>query len=192
MEPTPELTSENSVSALMRLAAGEEPAVALVDVTQGCDLEEVAAVAARWPDLRLIALGLLERRDDVVRHGYAGFVAYLARNASVADLQTSIVETMAGRLHCPAEISNGLIRALFRRHTSSPPPAPDPSLTGREGDVLHFIGRGFSNKEIARELGLSVGTVKQHVHNLFSKLGVSQRAHAMRRVREDPWISPRS
>jgi two-component system nitrate/nitrite response regulator NarL len=188
LEPEHDLRPEACISALINYADNDRPEVSLVDVTQGLELEEVAAVAAKWPELCLIAIGLLERRDEVVRHGRAGFVAYISREATVEDLRRAMREAMNGRLHCPAEISNGLIRALFRRKPPPLSPAPDPSLTGREAEVLHMIGRGLSNKEIARDLDLSVATVKQHVHHVLAKLGVGQRAHAMRRVREQPWI----
>lgn len=65
----------------------------------------------------------------------------------------------------------------------------DEALTRREGDVLQLIGDGLSNKEIARDLCVSVATVKHHVHNILEKLHVPRRAQAMRRVREAPWIA---
>lgn len=65
------------------------------------------------------------------------------------------------------------------------------SLTQREGEVLQLIGDGQSNKEIARELSLSVATVKHHVHSILQKLKVPSRAQAVRRVRDAPWIAPR-
>jgi two-component system nitrate/nitrite response regulator NarL len=154
-------------------------------------LEEVGLVAAKWPELLLLALGLQEQREEVVRYGRAGFVGYVSRHASVPELHAAIADAVASRLQCPAEISGGLIRALFRRHQPSLPPTADPSLTGRETEVLQMIGRGFSNKEIARELSLSLATVKQHVLNVLSKLGVDHRAHAMRQVRVKPWIGTR-
>jgi two-component system, NarL family, nitrate/nitrite response regulator NarL len=55
--------------------------------------------------------------------------------------------------------------------------------------VLQLIGRGLTNKEIARELNLSVATIKHHVHNVLEKLNLPRRAYAMRRVRERPWIA---
>jgi NADH:ubiquinone oxidoreductase subunit D len=55
--------------------------------------------------------------------------------------------------------------------------------------LLELLGRGFSNKEIAGELCLSVATVKHHVHHVLEKLQLQRRAQAMRKVREAPWIA---
>jgi two-component system, NarL family, nitrate/nitrite response regulator NarL len=191
MQPVPELMAEVSVTALHQCLPAEQPDVVLVDVTQDIEMEEVALVAAKWPDLPLLALGLLERREEVVRHGRAGFVGYVVRDATIEDLQSVISDAVAGRMQCPAEISGGLIRALFSREHSSTPGRVALSLTRRETEVLQMIGRGFSNKEIARDLDLSVATIKCHVHNVLAKLGVGHRSHAMRKVRAEPWICTR-
>jgi two-component system nitrate/nitrite response regulator NarL len=191
MQPVPEVVAEASVAALYHRLPGEHPDVVLVDVTQDIGMEEVALVAAKWLNLPLLALGMLERREEVVRHGRAGFVGYVARDATIQDLQSAISDAVAGRMQCPAEISGGLIRALFNRQHPSTPWRVAPSLTKRETEVLQMIGRGFSNKEIARDLELSVATVKCHVRGVLTKLGVGHRSHAMRKVRAEPWIGAR-
>lgn len=167
--------------------AGATPALVLIDVTQGIDLEEVRMVAAAYPDLALVALGLCEQRQDVIRCGRAGFVGYVARDASIEALCQSMLDITTGRLQCSAEISGSLLRALF--HAAPRAPASDHALTRREGEVLQLIGRGLSNKEIARELSLSTATIKHHVHGVLGKLKVARRAQAMRRVREAPWLA---
>ena len=107
----------------------------------------------------------------------------------MADLREAILlEAVAEPLHGPAEISHGLTHGWFHHNRSPVVSAAKPDLAGRETDVLRLIGRGFSNNGIARDLGLSVATVKQHFHHVLAKLGVGQRAHALRRVREQPWI----
>jgi DNA-binding NarL/FixJ family response regulator len=96
---------------------------------------------------------------------------------------------LAGRLSCSAEISGGLLRALFNRGRKDAAPEITEALTVREGEVLQLVGRGFSNKEIASELSISLATVKHHVHHVLRKLKLPRRAQAMRRVREEPWIA---
>ena len=89
---------------------------------------------------------------------------------------------------CPAEISGGLLRALFGDDLPDES-ATDASLSHRESEVLQLIGGGLTNKEIARELSLSVATVKHHVHSVLTKLQLPGRAQAMRRVRDAPWLA---
>jgi DNA-binding NarL/FixJ family response regulator len=177
------------LGALRCQLADTDADVALIDVTLGVDLADVRAIATERPELTLIALGLPERRQDVIRCGRAGFRGYVSRDASVETLRSSLRDVVAGRLACPAEISSGLLRALFCAGLEAERTAGEGSLTRRESEVLQLIGRGLSNKEIARELTLSVATVKHHVHHVLDKLQLPRRAQAMRRVREAPWIA---
>lgn len=160
----------------------------LIDVTQGIDLDEVRALAMENSELALVALGLQEQRQEVIRCGRAGFAGYVARDATVDALCNAMADIVAGRLTCSAEVSGGLLRALFRLDSQTDQSPLSVALTRREGDVLQLIGRGLSNKEIAHDLCLSVATVKHHVHKVLEKLHVSRRAQAMRKAREAPWI----
>lgn len=166
-----------------------EADIVLIDVTQGIDLDEVRAVALERADIALVALGLQEQRQDVIRCGRAGFSGYVARNASVEELCQALSNVSSGRLACSAEISGGLLRALFRMDRQVHANDLEDALTRREGEVLQLIGQGLSNKEIARDLSLSLATVKHHVHHVLQKLKLPRRAQAMRRVREMPWIA---
>jgi DNA-binding NarL/FixJ family response regulator len=161
----------------------------LIDVTQGIDLYDVRSIAAEHPEVALVALGLTEQRQEVIRCGRAGFAGYVAREASANELCKALSDVIQGRLACPAEISGGLLRALFRMEERPNDTVPAEAMTRRESEVLHLIGQGLSNKEIARELSLSVATVKHHVHNILEKLQLPRRAQAMRRVRDTPWIA---
>ena len=91
--------------------------VVLVDVTLGIDLFDVRAIAAEWPDVALVALGLNEQRQDVIQCGRLGFAGYVSRHASIDAVCKSLWEIVDGRLACPPEISGGLLRALFRKDT---------------------------------------------------------------------------
>jgi len=161
----------------------------LIDVTPGIDLEEVRNIAEQNPELALVAVGLIEQRQHVIHCGRAGFAGYINRNVSVEGLCKALEDVAAGRQNCPAEIAGSLLRALFRVDSpSSLPQEFDRALTPRESEVLRLVGRGMSNKEIARELKVSVATIKHHVHNLLEKLRLSRRSEAMRRVRDAPWL----
>ena len=178
-----------SLTQLRECLATTAADAALIDVTQGIELDEVRAVAVAHPDVSLVALGLDEQRQSVIRCGRAGFRGYVGRNASVDQLCRALFDACAGRLTCSAEISSGLLRALFARAIDEGSHSSCDALTVREGEVLQLIGQGLSNKEIATELSVSVATVKHHVHHVLSKLNMPCRAQAMRRVREQPWIA---
>lgn len=161
----------------------------LIDVTQGIDLSDVRSIAQEHPDLLLVALGLDEQRQNVIRCGHAGFTGYVPRDASIGALCDALSDVVHGRLACPAEISCGLLRALFEMEHAQATPVLSQPLSRRECEVMHLIERGLSNKEIARELCLSISTVKHHVHHILEKLELSRRTQAMRRAREQPWIA---
>jgi len=162
---------------------------ALIDVTQGIDLDEVRAIVFDYPDVALVALGLEEQRQSVIRCGRAGFRGYVARNASVDHLCCALTDSLAGRLSCSAEVSGELLRALFSRERDTTPSEIPEALTTRESEVLKLIGHGLSNKEIASFFSLRVATEKHHVHSVLQKLKLPRRTQAMRRVREEPWIA---
>lgn len=179
----------NDLASLRDSLATTEVQVVLIDVTQGVDLFDVRAIAAEWSDVALVALGLTEQRQEVIKCGRAGFAGYVARDASIDALCKALSEIVAGRLACPPEISGGLLRALFRKDPRSEESDLDLALTRREREVLELLGRGLSNKEIGCELCVSVATVKHHVHHVLEKLKLPRRAQAMRRVRDAPWIA---
>lgn len=190
-ERQPEMTVLAIVSGLEGLKhslASHLADLVLIDVTHGVDLYDIRAIAAQWPDVALVALGLNEQRGEVIRCGRAGFTGYVSREASLDTLCKALCDVIEGKLACPAEISSGLLRALFRADHPPNDSALEQALTKREGEVLKLIGEGLSNKEIARELVLSVATVKHHVHNVLDKLNLPRRAQAMRRVRDAPWL----
>lgn len=179
----------NDLASLRDKLSTTETHVVLIDVTQGVDLFDVRAIASDWPDVPLVALGLTEQRQEVIRCGRAGFAGYVPRDASIDALCNSLSEIVAGRLACPPEIAGSLLRALFRKDSTGDESDVDLALTRRESEVLELLGRGFSNKEIGAELCLSVATVKHHVHHVLEKLKLERRAQAMRRVRDAPWIA---
>ncbi|NHZ64619.1 response regulator transcription factor [Massilia genomosp. 1] len=170
-----------------------ETDLVLIDVTQGIDLHDVRALAAGYPGKSLVALGLTEQRQDVIRCGQAGFTGYISRETPADALCEALTDVAAGRLVCSAEISSGLLRALYLMEKGVQGPAQpadtDPALTRREAEVLHLLGEARSNKEIARALCISVATVKHHVHNVLEKLHLQGRAQAVRRLRDAPGLA---
>jgi two-component system nitrate/nitrite response regulator NarL len=161
----------------------------LIDVTHAVNPFEIRGIAARWPAVKLVALGLAEQKQEIIKAGRAGFAGYVSRDTTLDALCQSLCDIAAGRLDVPPEIAVSLLRALFHHEETAQPAADlDPALTRRESEVLALIGQGLSNKEIGNELCLSVATVKHHVHHVLEKLKLPRRAQAMRKVRETPWL----
>lgn len=178
------------LASLRDILASTQVGVVLIDVTQGVDLYDIRAIAVEWSNVPLVALGLVEQRQEVIKCGRAGFAGYVARDASIDALYAALSDVVDGRLACPPEISAGLLRALFNRDFRVAEESTLAStLTRRECEVLDLLGRGYSNKEIGDELCLSVATVKHHVHHILDKLKVSRRTEAMRQVRDAPWLA---
>jgi two-component system nitrate/nitrite response regulator NarL len=184
----------NDLATLRQTLSATHADLVLVDVTQGIDLYDVRSIAAEHPEAALVALGLVEQRQEVIRCGRAGFVGYVARDASVDTLCSALRDVVHGRLACSAEVSGALLRALFRmdKPSAHQSEALAHALTRRECSVLQLIGHGDSNKEIARHLSLSEATVKHHVHNILGKLNLPRRTQAMRLVRDAPWLASTS
>jgi DNA-binding NarL/FixJ family response regulator len=165
----------------------------LVDVAPGLDDAGTEAICSEYPGLAALALGLPEQGADVVRCGRAGFAGYVPRDASLKVLHARMRQCLSGRLSCSDAIAASLMRALHGAESGQPPlpsPLPKPEeilLSAREIDVARLLRRGLSNKEIARELNISVPTVKHHVHNILDKLHLPGRVHVARAEPDQSW-----
>jgi DNA-binding NarL/FixJ family response regulator len=163
----------------------------LVDVVSGTEHERIAEMLGEYPGLKYLAIGLAEQETSVVACGRAGFAGYVPRHATLDTLRTRMVDCLQGRLTCPDTIAAGLLRALRGADGKVSDEAADdkPPLSAREVGVAKLLRRGYSNKEIARELGISVPTVKHHVHGVLEKLQVPSRVHVARlNDRQALWI----
>ena len=149
----------------------------LCDTSDKQTAAEVRLIATNCPDLRIIAVALTETETEIVTWAEAGISSYVPRHASLSQLYTAMLAAMRGEMRCSPRITGWLLRELRRRRNPV-----DERLTSREIQALRLISRGLSNKEIARELGISVSTVKNHVHSVLEKLRVQSRSQAAARI----------
>jgi two-component system nitrate/nitrite response regulator NarL len=170
-----------SLAAAIPLVRRSRPDVVLVDLA-GDGLTVARTLRAELPEAKLVALAIREVEDEVIAWAEAGMAGYVSRQASLADLSATIRRAAVGELVCPPQITANLVRRLSDMAAQRPAAGSLAQLTTRELDVVRLIGRGLSNKEIARELSIALPTVKNHVHSLLEKLQVRRRSEAVSRL----------
>jgi DNA-binding NarL/FixJ family response regulator len=118
--------------------------------------------------------------DQLVLAGLkAGARGYLLKDVSLEQLVDAVKTVAAGGSLVAPVVTQRLLAGLQRMHNDfTSLDRPDP-LTERETEILRLMAGGYSNKEIANSLGVAEGTVKNHVSNILSKLGVRDRTRAV-------------
>jgi DNA-binding NarL/FixJ family response regulator len=118
--------------------------------------------------------------DELVLAGIQnGAKGYLLKDVSLHDLVEAVKTVAAGGTIVKPAVTERLLKGLKDLHTDfSSLDRPDP-LTERETEILRLMAGGYSNKEIANSLNVAEGTVKNHVSNILSKLGVRDRTRAV-------------
>jgi DNA-binding NarL/FixJ family response regulator len=139
-------------------------------------LQWLAANDRVWPTIILTTFD----DDDLVLAGIkAGARGYLLKDVSLEQLVGAIEAVAAGGSLVQPAVTQRLLSGLERMHNEfTSLDRPDP-LTDRETEILRLMAGGYSNKEIANSLGVAEGTVKNHVSNILSKLGVRDRTRAV-------------
>ena len=131
-------------------------------------IEAMVAICSEFPEARIIVLTTYKGDVQVLRALKAGARAYLLKSLLRKELLDTIRAVHAGQKRIPPEVA-----AQLADH------AIEDTLTSREIDVLRLIVGGNANKLIADQLSISEDTVKGHVKNILSKLGASDRTHAV-------------
>jgi two-component system, NarL family, response regulator LiaR len=160
----------------VELAERLRPDVVLMDlVMPNLDgVEAMRVLNERVPGTRVIILTSYIDDDRLLPAIRAGAAGYLLKNAEPQELARAIRTAAAGE----ALIDPSVAARLVERLSQDEPRNDYESLTAREREVLELIGRGYSNKRIALDLGIAEKTVKTHVSNLLGKLGVADRTQA--------------
>jgi DNA-binding NarL/FixJ family response regulator len=169
------------VEPAIALIAQCVPDVVLLDVhlPGGGGQAVVAATKSAHPEVRFLALSASDAPEDVIAVIRAGARGYVTKTISGTDLVAAVYRIAAGE----AVISPRLAGFVLDAFAAGPQEAPDlpvldaelDQITPREREVLRLIARGYTYKEIARELFISVKTVESHVSSVLRKLQLSTR-----------------
>jgi len=172
------INSEPDMSVMAEASNGQQavelfrqlkPDVTLMDlrlpVLSG--VEAITEIRKEFPAARIMVLTTFDGDEDIYRALQAGAAGYLLKDMFSDELLEAIRAVYSGLRRIPAAVAERLAGRVG-----------GPNLTGRELDVLKLIVKGKSNKEIGTELTISEATVKTHINNILTKLGVSDRTQA--------------
>ncbi len=165
--------AENGAAAI-HLCAQVLPDVILMDMVmpEMDGAQATHAIRQQFPQVQVLALTSFKEGDLIKNALEAGAIGYLLKNVSADELARAIRSAHSGRVTLSPEAAQSLVE------TASQPSDTRPDLTERELEVLTLLVEGLNNTQIAGRLVVSPSTIKSHVSNILSKLGVTSRTEA--------------
>lgn len=171
-----------SGSEAIRQAEQFQPDVVLMDIQMPeiNGIEATRQIVRTSPHIGVVVITMFEDDDSVFAAMRAGARGYVLKGAD----QTEMLRVIRAVAQGEALFGKPIAARLMTFFAAPRPPQVFPELTEREREVLKLIAQGYNNVDIARELVISVKTVRNHVSNIFSKLQVAGRAQAIIRARD--------
>lgn len=153
------------------------PDVVLVNLASADSHGLLTGIRAQSPSSLIVAIGIGDSESEILACAEAGIAGYLLRSEPFSHLIGLLRRVMAGEAVCSPRVTAALMRrvavlAQERRQRV-------PVLTEREDQILGLLDLGLSNQQIADRLCIELRTVKNHVHHILGKLGVSRRGEAV-------------
>jgi DNA-binding NarL/FixJ family response regulator len=169
---------------VLQMIERRRPRLVLLDLSMpGVNgLDCVEQIVARWPEVKTVVLSACE--DRVVINGAlaAGASAYVVKSVMTMDLASVLRQASTG----------GVFHAATQRRETgggAPEPEPETGLTAREQAILQAVAEGLTTAAISKQLWVSEHTVKFHLTNIYRKLGVANRAGAIRYALEHQLVA---
>lgn len=155
------------------------PDVVLMDIEMPHrdGVEATRLIAAQAPEVKVVALTTFGENDKITATIGAGAVGYLLKDTEPAEVIAAVRAAASGGTPLSPRAASALVEQ-FRTGRPATPTVDVSALTNREREILSMVVAGAANKVIARRLGISEKTVKGHLTNVFTRLGVSDRTQA--------------
>jgi DNA-binding NarL/FixJ family response regulator len=171
--------------AIHRQIIASHPSVVLLD-SSGFDLfaaKVIPTLQASVTDLRVVMIDMDMDEATFLRAVREGVAGYILKDASVADVATTVKAVASGQAVCPPSLSMALFRSVAEQ--AAPSPAifwgTEHGLSRREQQLVQLLSQRLTNKEIAMRLNLAEQTVKNHVHSILRKVGAENRSGIVER-----------
>ena len=189
-QPDFEVVGEATTGAeAVEMVAQLQPKVILMDL-QMPEMDGVTATAeikTQHPEIHVLILTTYDADADILRAVEAGATGYLLKDVPSEQLAEAVRAAARGEAFIHPSVTRKVVaeftRLAEREHRRREQPLVEP-LSVRELEVLLLLAEGLSNQEIADRLYIAPGTVKNHVSNILSKLGVRDRTQAVLRAQE--------
>jgi DNA-binding NarL/FixJ family response regulator len=168
------------------VVAAEQPDVVVMDLNMpelgGVDATRL--IVTESPHVAVLVLTMLEDEESVFAAMRAGARGYLLKGAAQDEIERAVRAVAEGEAIFGPAVAERII-SFFKAGQGMPrTPLPFSQLSDRESEVLELVADGMTNPQIAQALFLSPKTVRNHVSNIFAKLHVADRAHAIARARD--------
>ncbi len=152
-------------------------------------IEATQAVKGKYPHIKIIMLTVFDNDENIFNSIKAGADGYLLKEVSPKDLNTAISETLSGGAAMTPSIAMKTLRLLRNPITFQERKNQlDVTLTQREIEVLEQLSKGLKYTNIAENLILSVGTIKKHIENIYTKLQVHNKMEAIQIAKDNNMI----
>jgi len=155
-----------------------EPDIVIMDINlPGMNgIECIRAVKRKCKTIQFIMFTVYETDDKIFEALKAGASGYLLKKSNFDVIASALKELHAGGSPMSAHIARKLVNVFHQKKNSID------VLSTRENEILHLLAEGLLYKEIAEQLGITAGTVSQHIHNIYEKLHVQNRTEAINKA----------
>jgi DNA-binding NarL/FixJ family response regulator len=165
----------------VRISSDNSPDLMILDINmEGCGIQAAQRIKSAHPSISLVFLTVSEEHMHVTAALETGACAYVLKGIGGADLVKTIRRVAAGETYItPAFAARLLANSSQSTKKTQPQISPIDQLTAREKQILKEVAIGRTNKEIARQFGLSEKTIKHYMTNILMKLGARNRVEAI-------------